>query len=104
MAGYDFSELESRFPEIVQKIPDPFDSHEFILALAQQNQAEYVRALCAYSDYLYRGKPAPFQAVHSAIIRKLAKHSELVKLIRDNKPSRDIFGKINYCGEWQKVR
>jgi hypothetical protein len=104
MASYDFSELESRFPEIVQKMPDTFDSHEFILALAQQNQDEYVKALCDYTGYLFRGKPAPFQAVHRVIIQKLAKHSELVSLIRDDKPSRDIFGKSHHCGEWQKVR
>lgn len=103
MATYDFSVLESKFSEIVDLMPDIFDSHEFILALAQKNQAEYINALYAYKDYINRENLAPFQAVHSVIIQKLAKHSDLVKFIRNDKPSKDIFGKSQTCGEWEKV-
>jgi hypothetical protein len=102
MAIYDFSELESKFPEIVAMMNDPFDSHEFILALAQRNQVEYVRALHAYAAA--QEKPAPFQAVHRAIIQSLARHPELVILIRENKSSTDIFGNSQTCGEWRKVQ
>lgn len=100
MAIYDFSNLESKFSEIVQIMPDPFDSHQFLLEIAQQNQAEYITALNAY---LESGNNAPFQAVHKAIIQKLVSHIELVTKIRDDKPSIDIFGHSNQCAEWKKV-
>jgi hypothetical protein len=103
MAIYDFSELESKFPEIIGLLSNPFDSHEFILSLAQHNQVEYVKALYAYKDTVNREKPAPFQAVHKAIIQKLKSRTDFVELIRDNKPSKDIFGNPQTCGEWKKV-
>lgn len=103
MAAYDFSVLESKFSEIVNQMPDPFDSHEFLLALAQKYQTEYVSALYAYKDYSNKGNLTPFQGVHKAIIQKLAIHKDLVALIRDDKPSKDIFGKSNQCAEWNKV-
>ena len=104
MGNYNFSILESKFTEIIDLMPDPFDSHEFILLLAQKNQAEYINALYAYKDYVNREHLAPFQAVHGALIQKLAKHTELVKLIRNDKPSKDIFGKSQSCGEWEKIK
>lgn len=104
MATYDFSILESKFPEIVNLMPDPFDSHEFLLLLAQKYQTEYVTALYAYKDYSNKGSPSPFQGVHKAIIQKLVAHKELVALIRDDKESKDIFGNSNRCGEWKKVK
>lgn len=81
-------------------MPDPFDSHQFLLEIAQQNQAEYITALHAY---LETGNIAPFQAVHKAIIQKLSSHIELVTKIREDKPSNDIFGHSNQCAEWKKV-
>ena len=104
MAMYNFSELESKFPEIINKLPDTFDSHEFILKLAQQYQTEYVSALYAYKDFVLRTQPAPFYGVHKAIIQKLAAHTELVVLINNNKQSKDIFGNPQTCGEWRKVQ
>lgn len=101
MAVYDFTVLEEKFPEVVALMPDPFDSHQFLLALAQKYQVEYVSALYAYA--ISQEKPQPFQAVHNAIMHKLAMHHELVELIRDDKVSPDIFGKSQTCGEWRKV-
>jgi len=95
MAIYDFSNLESKFPEIVKKMPDPFDSHQFLLELAQQNQSEYVSALYAYKEYVLKENPSPFHGVHKALIQKDARHTELVRLIRDDKPSKDVFGNSN---------
>lgn len=103
MPVYDFSVLESKFPEIVNQMPDPFDSHEFLLLLAQKYQTEYVSALYAYKDYSNKGSATPFQAVHSAIMHLFKKHSELVTLLPDEKLSKDIFGNPNNCGEWKKV-
>lgn len=101
--SHDFSALEDKFKEIVQLMPDTFDSHEFILALARKYQVDYINALYAYKDYVNRESPAPFQAVHGAIIQKLAKRTDLVKLISNDKPSKDIFGRSQNCGEWEKV-
>ncbi len=101
MATYDFSNLESKFLDIVNQMSDTFDSHEFLLALARNNQSEYVKALSAYNG---AGNPAPFQAVHGAIMHKLKKHSGLVTLLREDKPSKDIFGQSQPCGEWEKVK
>ena len=103
MAIYDFSELESKFEEIVEIMPDQFDSHQFLLELARQNQVEYVSALYAYKDYINRGNPSPFQGVHKAIIQKLSNRSDLVKLVQREKPSKDIFGESQTCALWEKV-
>ncbi|MEN6572371.1 MAG: hypothetical protein ABFD24_11050 [Anaerolineaceae bacterium] len=104
MATYDFSALESKFAEIVAMMPDPFDSHEFLLALAEHNQTEYVKALYAYKDSVNKENPSPFQVVHMQVMKRLNKHPELVKEIRKGVPSKDIFGNPQTCSEWQKVK
>ncbi len=100
MATYDFSALDSKFAEIVAMMPDRFDSHEFLLKLAQHNQHEYISALNAYKE---SGNTSPFQAVHGAIAQKLANHTELVRLLPEDKTSPDIWGNSQACAEWQKV-
>jgi hypothetical protein len=101
MAEYDFSKLESKYPEVVEQMTDTFDSHEFLRILAEQNQAEYIDALFAYR---VSGNSAPFQVVHGLIMKKLCQHTDLVLLIRDDKPSIDIWGNSNTCAEWHKVK
>jgi hypothetical protein len=61
MATHDFSVLYARYPEVITQMPDLFDSHMFILELAHQNQAEYVKALYAYIDSAHVENPTPFQ-------------------------------------------
>ena len=101
MAEYDFSNLESKFPGVVDQMKHIFDSHEFLLVLAQQNQPEYINALYAYKT---SGNQAPFQVVHGLLMKKLRQHTDLVLLLRDDKPSIDIWGNSNTCAEWQKVK
>lgn len=101
MAVYDFSNLETKFQGIVDQMNYTFDSHEFLLVLAKQNQAEYVDALYSYKA---SGSDTPFKAVHGAIMQKLVKHTELVILLRDDKPSVNIWGVSSPCGEWKKAR
>ena len=49
MSKFDFSLLYDQYPAIISQMPSVFDSHQFILELARQNQAEYVEALyCAF--------------------------------------------------------
>lgn len=101
MAAYDFSALDSSIPVIIGQMKNIFTSHEFILALAQQNQAEYIAALHHYA--FEERTVAPFQAVHKGIVEQLKTHTELVTLINRDVPSRDIFGRSQTCGEWEKV-
>jgi hypothetical protein len=91
MAAYNFSALDTNFT-----------SHEFILTLAQQNQVEYISALHHYA--FEERTAAPFQAVHKGLVELLKTHPELVTLINRDVPSKDIFGKSQACGEWEKVQ
>jgi hypothetical protein len=77
---------------------DIFDSHEFILVLAQEYQKLYIEAL-----YVYRDKRRPFHAVHMAIGKRLKRHVNLVTHIK-NRASADIFGQKNQVAVWQKVK
>ena len=88
--------LEKVFPEIIDKMNDYFDSHDFILKLAQAHQRLYVAALAAYVDKEY-----PFQIVHSEIARRLLNHPDLVTKVGEHS-SRDIFGQKNAAAVWCK--
>jgi hypothetical protein len=50
MSGAALDSLEAVFPDILVLMPDEFDSHEFILRLAQAHQRLYVVALSGYAD------------------------------------------------------
>ena len=89
-------ELEEKFPEIVGLMPDEFDSHEFILKIAQAYQQLYVQALNEYAT-----NDQPFQSVHSEIAKRLKKRDDLVNHIGD-RPSKNIFGLVNDAAVWQK--
>jgi hypothetical protein len=93
-----FEELEEKFSEIVDMMPDEFDSHDFILKLAQGYQQIYVQALSEYAN-----NNQPFQSVHGEIAKRLKKRHDLVKHI-DDKPSKNIFGLINDAAVWRKVK
>lgn len=77
MATYDFSNLESKFADVVNQMSDIVDSHEFLLALAQKNQVEYIKALYAYKD---NKKSTPFKEVLKAIIQKFKKTHRVGKV------------------------
>ncbi len=91
-------ELEGLYDQILGGLPGPtFDSHEFILVLAQREQRLYVQALAAYAD-----TNRPFQIVHGEIARRLQNHATLVRRVREHE-SRDIFGQLNSAVIWEKV-
>jgi hypothetical protein len=99
MAADAFERLETIFPRIVNSIPaDEFDSHDFILKLAQKHQRLYVQLL-----YVYKDNNQPFQSVHKEIARRLKKQVDLVKHVRDHS-SRNIFGLVNKVAVWRKVK
>ncbi len=96
-----FEELEEKFPEIVSMMADKFNSHEFILKLAQKYQRLYVEALCVYAD-----NDQPFQTVHGEIAKRLKKYKKHKKLVEHigNAPSSNIFGLTNDAAVWEKVK
>jgi hypothetical protein len=93
-----FDTLESSYKEIVRAMPDRvFDSHQFILLLAQRCQQDYVKALAAYVH-----TTRPFQIVHGEIARRLQNHPTLLRKVGEH-DSRDIFGQFNSAVLWEKV-
>ncbi len=99
MATDAYKELEDVFPKIVKMMrEDTFDSHDFMLVLAQEYQKLYIEAL-----YTYRDKNRPFHRVHMAIGKRLKKHVDLVKHIRNHR-SDNIFGQKSLVAVWQKVK
>jgi hypothetical protein len=94
-----FERLEELFPRIVNLMPkDDFDSHDFILRLAQMYQKLYVKLL-----YVYKDNNHPFQSVHKEIARRLKKRDVLVEHV-GNHSSKNIFGQENNCAVWHKVK
>ncbi len=91
-------ELEEKFSEIVAFMPATFDSHEFILKLAQKYQKAYVRALNEYAD-----NDQPFQTVHALLAKRLKQHADLVKHI-DYRASKNIFRYDTAAAVWEKVK
>ena len=98
MAQSAFDALEAKFPDVVAKMGTYFDSHDFILKLAQAEQSLYVAALAAYVDREY-----PFQIVHGEIARRLLSHPELVVKVGEN-TSEDIFHQKSSAVVWRKVK
>ena len=91
-------ELEEKYSEIVELMPAKFDSHKFILELAQRYQRLYVQALSEYAD-----NDQPFQTVHALLAKRLKQREDLVKQI-DTKPSKNIFGYDTEAAVWEKVK
>ena len=91
-------ELETVFLEVVAAMQeDDFDSHDFILRLAQAHQRLHVRALPAYAD-----TNRLFQVVHGEIAKRLLRQPDLGMKTRET-TSEDIFGQPNICATWHRV-
>jgi hypothetical protein len=97
MSSNAFKELEEKYPEIVKKMPDEFNSHFFILALVQKYQRLYVQAL---NEYVKNDQP--FQSVHTEIAKRLKKRKDLVKYLY-TRSSKNIFGHESGAAVWKKI-
>jgi hypothetical protein len=98
MAKPALDALETVFPDVVTRMSDYFDSHDFIVKLAQAHQRIYVEALAAYA-----ATDRPFQIVHGEIARRLLKHPELVSKVGE-RDSEDIFRQKNASAVWCKLK
>ncbi|MGC9395533.1 MAG: hypothetical protein ACP5J4_11825 [Anaerolineae bacterium] len=93
----EFEALFHHYPEIIDAMPDTFTSHQFILALAQRYQRQYIELL-----YTYRAGDGPFRDTHNKLAKGLNRFPERVtKGERVN--SADIFGSSGYARQWRKV-
>lgn len=97
MAVKELLALEQVFPEVVAAMDDYFDTHDFVLKLAQAHQRLYVQALARYAR-----TDRPFQIVHGEIARRLTRYPKLARKIGDHS-SRDIFGQSGSAAVWQRV-
>jgi hypothetical protein len=97
MSAFEFKSLEAVYEQVIALMPDKFDSHQFILKLAQEHQQLYVQALVEYVE-----NERPFQVVHGQIAMRLLKFPNLVTRIGEH-ISKDIFLQENSAILWQKV-
>jgi hypothetical protein len=92
-----FEALEAVYEQVIALMPETFDSHEFILKLAQEHQRLYVQALIEYAD-----SDRPFQIAHGQIAKRLRNFPNLVAYV-DETASEDIFLQKNSAALWRKV-
>jgi hypothetical protein len=97
MSADEFKSLEAVYEKVIALMPDKFDSHEFILKLAQEHQQLYVQALVEYA-----ASERPFQIVHGQIAMRLLKFPNLVTRVGEH-ISKDIFLQENSATLWQKT-
>jgi len=92
MAEHDLSNLFEKYPSVIEKMDDTFNSHQFISELAWENQPEYVEALYAYrhSD--------PFKIVHGRLAKKIGDYADQTGYVK----SEHIFREKTECAEWKK--
>jgi hypothetical protein len=88
-------ELKEYFDEILDLMPDKFDSHEFILKLAEKHQPEYVQALY---DNRNVSTGAIFRELHKQISQSLYDYADS----DGDQRSKDIFGNRNKNAGWKK--
>lgn len=89
-------QIEQHYPDIVAKMPKRFNSHEFILALANAHQGLYIKVLAQYAD----GK-RPFMTAHGQLAKRLNNFNYLVKKL-DYESSTNILGGDSEAMVWSK--
>jgi len=102
MTEHDFRPLFEHYPATIALMGDIFNSHEFILKLAQQHQVLYILALHDYIHLPDEQNPTPFKIVHGILAKHLNAHGDLVRHLGETE-SIDIFTKENRCAQWQRI-
>ena len=87
-------EIEQYYPEIIDSMPKRFNSHEFILELAYQHQALYIKILNLYVE-----SNSPFMVAHGQLAKLIGKFN--VKPL-DYESSTNIFNKSSEAMVWSK--
>ncbi len=98
MGRHDFGRLREHYRVVIGMMNDEFNSHEFILRLAQYDQPGYVDALSTYCD-----GDEPFKIVHQQLSALLDEFPDLVEGNGRDDHSYDIFGNPNSCRRWRKI-
>ena len=88
-------DLKNQLDHIISLMPDTFDSHQFILKLAELNQAEYIRSLHTYVD-----SDAPFRTLHAQLAKALKRHPQLTQIGVQDSPN--IFNVFGENALWRK--
>jgi hypothetical protein len=101
MAAPDISKLVAHYPTIIPMMGRDFNSHEFILKLADTHQRDYIEVLAEYKN-----KHGPFRILHGRLARAL-KLPQFKKLVEENHPkkvvSRNIFRQNQSCSYWRNL-
>lgn len=93
----EFEALLAHYQEIIDRMPDEFTSHQFILALAQNYQREYIALL-----HTYRTHDNPFMVAHQKLAKGLNRFREKIDKL-ERVPSTDIFGTHSSARTWRKT-
>ena len=94
----EFAALLTNYPEVLETMPATFTSHQFILALAQRYQRQYIELL-----YTYRASDGPFRDTHKKLAKGLNRFPDRVEK-GERVSSTDIFGGSGDVREWHKVK
>jgi hypothetical protein len=91
-------QIEQKYPSIITTMPDRFNSHEFILALANAHQGLYVKVLAQYAD---GPKPEPFKIAHGKLASRLNNFDTLLTKHQEES-STNILGGTSQAMVWTK--
>jgi len=89
-------DIKQHYEEVIDAMPNEFNSHKFILELARRHQKAYIRLLAHYTD-----SPSPFMVAHGQLAKLIGQFDDKVTPL-DYEDSADIFGNSNKAMLWRK--
>ncbi len=96
LRGVNIPFTDDEYQQAIDKLPDKFTSHEFILMLGRMHQQRYIEFLCDYRDVAH-----PFQTAHGQLAKRL---NDWKKTLEPLGPvvDKDIFGHPRSNMKWRK--
>ncbi len=91
------AQLEAHFLEILDLMPNEFDSHDFISKLAHENEKLYISALAQHIDSSY-----PVRTTNSKLATRLSQGGYQVEK-QGSVRSPNLFGDKTECEKWRKL-